>query len=441
MQLHIGIDDTDSTKGGCTTYLAACLVEKFAKLGARFLDYPNIIRLNPNIPYKTRGNAAVALRFDIQDGLFDAVREIALNEIETGSHLGTSGTDPAIVILQGHPTRKVKLFSQKALFEVLSARDAVRLVRSSGACGVAYGAELGLVGAIAAIGQVLDRDHTFELIAYRRKENCGLPRKVNEESVKRMDELTHPRTFNNYDYDNKRVLITPHGPDPVLFGLRGEHSEDVKEAFRLVKAREPIERWVIFRTNHGTDAHLNAQAADQKVKPNRPAVLQGVVSGLPTRTQGGHVFFKFKTNGQTLTCAAYEPTGIFRNVVARLLPGDQVAVYGGVRRPETGLPLTINLEKIRVNHLIEKTTIRNPICSTCGKRMKSAGRAQGYKCDKCGLRTRSASKRIAREPRPIGTGLYLPTPKAHRHLTKPLARYGQEKVWDHRPPSGMWHYP
>ena len=26
--MHIGLDDTDSTKGGCTTYLAALLIEK-----------------------------------------------------------------------------------------------------------------------------------------------------------------------------------------------------------------------------------------------------------------------------------------------------------------------------------------------------------------------------------------------------------------------------
>jgi hypothetical protein len=30
--MHIGLDDTDSTKGGCTTYLAALLVEKLGEL-------------------------------------------------------------------------------------------------------------------------------------------------------------------------------------------------------------------------------------------------------------------------------------------------------------------------------------------------------------------------------------------------------------------------
>jgi hypothetical protein len=48
----IGIDDTDSrSDGGCTTYIAAVLVEKLKKYGD-LADYPLLIRLNPNIRYK-----------------------------------------------------------------------------------------------------------------------------------------------------------------------------------------------------------------------------------------------------------------------------------------------------------------------------------------------------------------------------------------------------
>ena len=57
--MHIGLDDTDSTRKGCTTYVAALLVEKLQKLDANFIDYPNLIRLNPNVPWKTRGNGAL----------------------------------------------------------------------------------------------------------------------------------------------------------------------------------------------------------------------------------------------------------------------------------------------------------------------------------------------------------------------------------------------
>ena len=227
MQLHIGIDDTDSTKGGCTTYIGARLVERISKMGVRFIDYPNIIRLNPNIPYKTRGNAAVALRLDIKNVPYDAVQETALEEIEAGSQIGHKGTDPAVVFLKGKPSANIRRFSRKALCDILSERGAVKLVKSSGASAAAYGTEMGLVGALAAVGEALSSDHTFELVAYRTRENCGSPRQVDEESVKHMDEATSPGTFNNYDYQNNRMLITPHGPDPVLLGIRGESAEIV----------------------------------------------------------------------------------------------------------------------------------------------------------------------------------------------------------------------
>ena len=49
--LHIGFDDTDSLKGGCTTYLALRIIELLAPL-VNFIDYPRLIRNNPNIPVR-----------------------------------------------------------------------------------------------------------------------------------------------------------------------------------------------------------------------------------------------------------------------------------------------------------------------------------------------------------------------------------------------------
>ncbi|HXX05967.1 MAG TPA: DNA-binding protein, partial [Candidatus Bathyarchaeia archaeon] len=60
--LHIGFDDTDSAKGMCTTFLAYKIVEYLKREKVKFLDYPYLIRFNPNIPWKTRGNGAVALK-------------------------------------------------------------------------------------------------------------------------------------------------------------------------------------------------------------------------------------------------------------------------------------------------------------------------------------------------------------------------------------------
>ena len=66
MLAHIGLDDTDTIKGGCTTYVATEIIKKtLPKIG--FLDYPRLIRLNPNIPWKTKGNAAIAISFTSDD--------------------------------------------------------------------------------------------------------------------------------------------------------------------------------------------------------------------------------------------------------------------------------------------------------------------------------------------------------------------------------------
>ena len=64
-EIHLGMDDIDSPKGGCTTHFACLLVEEFENHNVNWIDYPNLIRLNPNIPFRTRGNGAVALRFKI----------------------------------------------------------------------------------------------------------------------------------------------------------------------------------------------------------------------------------------------------------------------------------------------------------------------------------------------------------------------------------------
>jgi tRNA(Ile2)-agmatinylcytidine synthase len=442
VQLHIGLDDTDSPKGGCTTYIAARLVEALTAKQIRFVDYPNIIRLNPNIPYKTRGNAAVALRIEIRDKDYNTIQEMILEELEAQSRIRDAGTDPAAVFLEGMPSFRLRSLSEKALWTIVTPGEALKEIKRSGCEAVAYGNKLGVVGAMAAIGQLLDHDHTFELIAYRAKENCGTERRVDEASVRKMDRLTAPLTFNNYDYENKRVLITPHGPDPVLMGIRGETAKAVLRAFRTVKSYEPVERWVIFRTNHGTNAHLQQVPRATKILPYSSAVVNGVVAGKPHITRGGHVFFPLRFGRSAAECAAFEPTGRFRHLVASLLPGDRVTVYGGVKEPNSNGVFTINLEKIRVNELVAKSHTRNPFCPKCRARMKSAGRAKGLKCDKCSFRSRALAKQTLVEPRSIKAVTYLPASKAHRHLTKPLQRYGRERPEANpQPPSGLWHYP
>jgi tRNA(Ile2) 2-agmatinylcytidine synthetase len=57
--VYIAFDDTDSRKAMCTTYI----VSEFLRAGKYdLIGLPSLVRLNPNIPYKTRGNGAVRMR-------------------------------------------------------------------------------------------------------------------------------------------------------------------------------------------------------------------------------------------------------------------------------------------------------------------------------------------------------------------------------------------
>ncbi|HIA98132.1 MAG TPA: DNA-binding protein, partial [Marine Group III euryarchaeote] len=85
--LHIGIDDTDSIKGGCTTWLATEIIAELSEFD--LIGPPRLVRLNPNVPWKTRGNAAVALTFGKGVGSKTLVGEFGKEKI----YMYTTGRD------------------------------------------------------------------------------------------------------------------------------------------------------------------------------------------------------------------------------------------------------------------------------------------------------------------------------------------------------------
>jgi len=85
------------------------------------------------------------------------------------------------------------------------------------------------------------------------------------------------------------------------------------------------------------------------------------------------------------------------------------------------------LEKINILALAPKVTYQNPLCPKCGKRLKSMGKHQGFRCEKCGSKFNDLAKVAVAVPRDLETGLYVTSTRSQRHLTKPLSRYGLEK--------------
>jgi len=426
--MHIGFDDTDSPRMGCTTYVASLIVDKLKRLGVSFIDYPNLVRLNPNVPWKTRGNGALCLRFTCEEAQADEIRETAINIVEQNSDLEYRGTEPGIVFLNDRAIPdELKTFADQTIQGIVKMKTALKLIQKFRAEAVGFKTGRGIIGALAAVGEDLTGDHTYELIAYRTSSNRGKPRLVDAASVSKMDQKTKPLTFNNVDCKTKRILMTPHGPDPILYGIRGESAGIVKRAHKMVRSLEPIERWTIFRTNHGTDAHLSKVASISDVCPFNPVVVKGTVSQAPWIVPRRHVVFTISDETGEIDCAAYEPTEELPRVAKQLIIGDVVEAHGGVRPASTKQPITVNLEKIRVLKLAPQVAFKNPSCPHCGKRMESMGADKGLRCSKCGFRSSTMKKLIVEEKRNLKERLYVTAPRSQRHLTKPLSRYGLEK--------------
>jgi tRNA(Ile2)-agmatinylcytidine synthase len=423
--LHIGIDDTDSPSSRCTTHMAFKIVEYLLNAGARFVDYPLLIRLNPNVPWKTRGNGAICLRIKTNnpDNMIGYVKQA----VQDGSEIN-SGANPAVAFFNGEhvPTALIEL-SRIAMFDILSKYQAEKIARQQNVKHFTFGNGQGLVGSMAAIGSLLLGDHTFEAIAYRKSENCGTKREVDIPRVIEISRATFPNTFNNYDERNKRVLITPHGPDPVFCGIRGENPDVVVSSLKGLQIQEELEGYMVFRSNQGTNMHLLYGLRLDELKPFTAGYVMCRISKKPAVFRGGHVLFEIEDqNGNSCPTAVYEPTAL-ATVALKLDVGDELRIGCSVRSSTSDFPKVLNIEYIHVLRLNEKISLFNPPCIHCGKRMKSEGRSKGFQCKKCGFRDIASSRVPVVQKRNILEGLYVPTPKAHRHLTKPIHRYGIEK--------------
>ncbi|RLF56862.1 MAG: DNA-binding protein [Thermoplasmata archaeon] len=419
--MWVGIDDTDSVQGGCTTYVAT---EVITQMEYDLIGLPRLVRLNPNIPWKTRGNGAMALHVGIGGGKRHMIGEIEGKPVYCYSHRKREANfsemaallekiirrhmkrdaQPAYVISTRKPPASLYWKAVRTLVEkeeVMAELDGTAEYRL-------YNGGRGIIGASAAISW-RPGDRTYELITY------GNEKWIERESVIAMDRAC-PGTFNNYDYRNEYIALLPKSTSPVFYGIRGDSVEELYRAKEmLVTSKE--ERWLIFETNQATDDHLQRKKISQ-VKPYESVIVEGCVKREPYVIKGGHLIFSI-SDGHEIDCTAYEPTKEFRDVVKELKRGDEVVVYGGVRKQ----PFTINIEKTKVLNLVEVYQKReNPVCPVCKKHMKSAGRGKGYKCPICGNKAGEEDAKYDRVKRYIRPGFYEVPVIARRHLAKPLKR-------------------
>ena len=418
--LHIGFDDTDSPKGMCTTFLAFKIVDYLKKQDSEFLDFPRLIRFNPNIPWKTRGNGAVSLKIRTKNT--HKIKNKIKNFVSKYSDT-QNGANPGLVFYehQNIPSQFAE-FSERALWQLINRKEAKKFA-SKNKLDVFYkGNGQGLIGAIGAIGYQFD-DHTLELLSYRKKNNFGKKRILSSNSVEEMQNKTFPYTFNSFDTKKSKILITPHGPDPVFYGVRGERVDSLLHAKKILEPKEKLAGHMIFKSNQGTGDHLKNTLTQSTLKPYASGIVRGKISSNPIIEKGGHVFFSVDFNGEVLRCAVYKPSGL-TSIASGLIKGDEVCIGGGLRKASKSHPRVLNLEFIEIVDLVKSFNQSNPFCYTCNKKMKSKGRNQGYKCVKCGKS--SKVKTISEISRNIQEKLYLPDVSAHRHLTRPHIRVGKK---------------
>ncbi|MFA5102357.1 MAG: tRNA(Ile)(2)-agmatinylcytidine synthase [Candidatus Thermoplasmatota archaeon] len=407
------------------------------------IGYPRLVRLNPNVPWKTRGNGALCIQVGTTQGdrkqkigeingraVFCSpgpfpeltpseqkdVARIVKETVETQAWVDDENTNPGYVLLSEKPD---DMLYWKAVTTLVSLQEVQSLLKKHHAVFQGYKNNRGLIGATAAVCWE-PGDKTFELITYRSPQRWGSKRQVDKESVHQMD-MQYPSTFDNYDWVNHHNRIVPNSPCPILYGIRGNDPASLMTAFTQVTS-ETIDSWMLFETNQGTDDHLQRKTIGQVI-PFESVIVQGSVVTPPFTIQGGHVLFMIQDSTGTIHCAAYEPTKEFRHIIRGLSIGDFVEVYGGVREQ----PLTINLEKISVQRLTSITTkTENPVCPACGKHMKSKGTNQGFKCRNCGIK--STQLTMQQKPRSIEPGFYEVPVCARRHLSKPLKRMRQQST-------------
>ncbi|MCI4346436.1 MAG: tRNA(Ile)(2)-agmatinylcytidine synthase [Thermoplasmata archaeon] len=428
----LGIDDTDSPSGGCTTHVLTEVIRAAGAAGIDLIGYPRLVRLNPNAPGRTRGNAALSARFGVGTGppkrigefpdgpllsfpsgaplsvgASRELLEVAWKAVLAGSRIGEAGTDPALVIV---PSLLPSSLYWEAVRTQIDPAKVESLVQRNGGAARSEGSGEGIVGAAAAVSwRAIGA--TWELIAYRSSDATGARRPVSASQLAQA-ERRYPELFQCQDLRTRRVLVSPHTPCPILYGLRATVPDRLPKALELVAA-EPIERWAIFQTNQGTGDHLSHLPLGT-LRPYSSAQIHGVVADAPTVVRGGHWKFHLleRVSGEQVECIAFEPTKTLPRLVRQLRQGDSVRAWGGIAEGPT-----FRLEGIELLRTVPRTDpAPNPRCPDCGARARSLGASRGFRCVECRRKFPPESRAIRTDPAAPKLGTYHPTPSARRHL-------------------------
>ncbi len=399
VRLWIGLDDTDHLDGGCTTWSMRQMMLELVRSNTLIVEEYRLVRLWPFAPYRTRGNAALAVKVNTNGNWDSSINSIhrTFNEIvlDRIDDLGPDSS-PVCVVAPKQPESAFHFRSVRGLVQAEEARAKLQSVS-----GIAFHSTVrgdrGVIGAVAAIAWPA-KNWTWELTAWRSKNMIGSDRMVPDDAVESMRQQ-FPSTFLNRDPRQARSIIAPRTPCPVLYGIRSTDSDDLASAHQMLQNIEGVERsidHVIHRTNQATDDHLICS-------------YMGTVVSSEDVLRGGHSMREVWDGSQVCRVMAFREGGDVNEMLRRTNPGDVIEWYG-LLSPDG----SYHLERLRIVDPIPKLANR-PSCS-CGKTVKSSGSGQDLRCPDCGMtmpRRWIAVKRAEEH-------WAQPPPSSRRHLSRPI---------------------
>lgn len=424
--MYVAFDDTDSVDSMCTTYLTTDLIRR---TNLDVIGYPRLVRLNPNIVHKTRGNGAVAVRLGKGSGQRFRIGRVDGIDIygypdEAGTTYDSSILDQAGEIIKEfasmneEKTNPGAVITETMLPEFLYldalskevSKDSVKTVLDSvNAEYMEFKNGRGIIGASSALGW-RERRKTYELLEYEYPRPKVIDRELQIESASMIDRQ-YPETFNNIDFRNRHSAIFPSNRTPVVYGVRAVSPDNFTIIEEEMNRKFGIggKDFLIYKTNQGTDDHLIR--SPEKIIETGSYILNGKMTTSPEPIQGGHYFAYMEWNSISVRLAAFEPTKEFREVFRQMRPGDIIEAMGSFSEG------TLKVEKLRVISVSRYFRRTPPVCPKCGNRMKTHGH-NDFRCRACHSRT--SIPWYTEEMRELRPGNYEVPVSARRHLSMPF---------------------
>ena len=406
----LGLDDTDSLAGGCTTWdmhLLLSEIEVSAVVGGwRLSGPPRLVRLWPHAPRRTRGNAALAAYIEVDDDSLEEFNALLDDWFERrfghlrGQPQRTDGQDSAPVLVHSLTSLPEDWYWSAVQGLVDVAGRLRELEGIEGASVWSVTRMDGVVGASSAIAWPASDDWTWEATAWRQEEAIGSVRGVPETAVEKM--ASHfPETILNRDPNAGRSMITPRTPCPVLYGIRSESLDQAAAAHTWLQNQPNVEQanaCRVHQTNQATGDHLlgiDSGVLIEQVRSGR----RGHASGRVRTATGSDVLVAFAEGGPV--------NRLFRSAEV----GDRLN-WAGLASPDG----SVHLEQLQLGEAGVRELSR-PVCG-CGGRFRRKGRGQPLSCRLCGSSQRSHWVGHIGE----ASDWVEPPPSQRRHLARPLAR-------------------